>query len=164
MLDVRTGAKSPVSADLYPIVWLTERRWLNPQTAVLLGAPEDYSAFWLVRIDRATGAVTKEEVALPSFPISLSTTGRKALLARTTVPAPLREGVPGAKQAAPSAPPVRTISIAPRFLKSRTAPFFEAEEKLAAHLATVELELVVYDLVAKKELVLMTVPVPTLVR
>jgi dipeptidyl aminopeptidase/acylaminoacyl peptidase len=74
---------------------------------------------------------------------------------------PLREGAPGAREAAPGAPPVRTISIAPRFLKSRTAPFFEAEEKLAAHLATVELELVVYDLVAKKEQVLMTVPVDT---
>ncbi|HSD66860.1 MAG TPA: hypothetical protein VLF95_09175, partial [Vicinamibacteria bacterium] len=161
MLDVRTGAKSPVSAELYPIVWLTERRWLDPQTAVFLGAPESYSVFWLVRVDRTTGAVTKEEVALPGFPISLSTTGRKALLARTTMLETSRERATGARETGPAAPPVRSISIAPRFLKSRTAPFFEAEEKLAAHLATAELELVVYDLVAKKEQVLMTVPVDT---
>ena len=45
LLDVRTGTKAPVSPDIYPIVWLTERRWLDPQTAVLIGAPEDYSVF-----------------------------------------------------------------------------------------------------------------------
>jgi len=161
LLDVRTGAKSPVSPDIYPVVWLTERRWLDPQTAVLIGAPEDQSVFWLVRIDRSTGAVTKEEVALPGFPISLSTTGRKTLLARPAVLGPSRERAPGAREVVPGAPPVRTISIAPRYLRSRTAPFFEAEAKLAAHLATAELELVVYDLATKKEQVLMTAPVDT---
>ena len=107
LLDVRTGAKSPVSPDLYPVVWLTERRWLDPQTAVLIGAPEDQSVFWLVRIDRSTGAVTKEEVALPGFPVSLSTTGRKALLARTTMLGPSRERAPGAREVIPGAP-IRT--------------------------------------------------------
>lgn len=142
-LDVRTGGKSPVSNDLFPIEWLTERRWLDPQTAVLLGAPSDYSALWLVKIDRATGAVTTQALDLPGFPISLSVTGRKALLVRTVVRQPSRESAPGARaleRAAPGAPPVRTIPLAPRFLKSRTAPFFEAEEKLRAHVALVELE------------------------
>ena len=163
-LDVQTGAKSPVSSDLVPIVWLTERRWLDPQTAVLLGAPSDYSALWRVKVDRASGAVTTEALDLPGFPISLSVTGRKALLVRTVVRQPTRESAPGAQaleRAAAGSPPVRTISLAPRFLKSRTAPFFEAEEKLTAHVAMAELELLVYDLTAKKEQVLFSVPEDT---
>lgn len=55
------------------------------------GREADYSAFCLVKVDRATGAVTTEALDLPGFPISLSVTGRKALLVRTVVRQPSRE-------------------------------------------------------------------------
>ena len=152
-LDVRSGTRSPVSPDLFAIQWLTERRWRDANTLVLIGAPYATGELNLVRVDVATGAVATEPIALPGFPLSLSSSARKVLLVRVPV---ARGAAPGARTLAPNAAqsPIRTIPLAPRFLKAATAPIFEAEEKLTARLTTADLELVVYDLVTKKERVL----------
>jgi dipeptidyl aminopeptidase/acylaminoacyl peptidase len=87
LLDVRTGAMTPIAPELAAYVpWLLAAnlplRWRDAQTLVGLGRdPSGAASFVLIAVDRR-GSGNVSPLVLPGAPISISSTGRKLLLQR----------------------------------------------------------------------------------
>ena len=151
-LDTQTGARQPISQDLLNLWWLTERRWSDKQTMTFVGSP-DGTTPWLVTVDRSNGAFTTQVLNLPGYPVSLSVTGRKLLLVRTSATvAPMARAV---------GVPIRTVPLRPRFSNSRSSPPFDVEQKYLLRVATIDVDYVVYDLMTQTEQALFSVPQDT---
>lgn len=79
-VDVNTAATTPVDLDFSQLPQFTEIGWRDATTAVYVSANEDFEPL-LVSLDRLSGKVMTETLAIPGFPLSLAPNASRLLVA-----------------------------------------------------------------------------------
>jgi poly(3-hydroxybutyrate) depolymerase len=150
LLDVRSGATTPLNVNPPNLFVFTEWRWRDAGTLVAVGL--DFATFTFVEvvISADTGAVVTRPLPGPvdAFPVSLSPRGSRVLVVREVAPAP------GAARSTVS--PLREVER-PAFRRPGPA-VFDADTRLRVKVAVVDIRLSVVDLATGREQVLLDMP------
>lgn len=167
LMDLQTGTTARVPTAFFRYRRSSELRWRDPQTAIYIGVDVAAAgAMLLVSLNRETGAVDTQPLTLPGFPVSLSTNGRRLLIARVIGPLPAAAGA-GASQPS-SATPSDAVTSASPFVErtlttfKRTSPaVFDLDDRMKAQVTTTAVEFAVLELDTLEERVLLRVPTDT---
>lgn len=166
VVDVQTGAMARIPISFFGYRRFTELRWSDPQTAVYVGTDLGAGMPALVSLNRGTGAVEARPLMLRGFPMSLSTNGRRLLIARVVGPTPSAMAPPTSPPSS-SATSDATTSASPFVERTLTAfkrpgpAIFDRDERMTVQVTTTAVEFAVVELATLEERVLLHVPVET---
>jgi dipeptidyl aminopeptidase/acylaminoacyl peptidase len=161
-VDVNDGSTVAINDSSGTLGPLSEIRWRDANTAVYVSLDENFSPV-LVGLDRTSGGVVTETLALPGFPLSLAPNASRLLVVLFPEPSedgfsfrPIQQSPFKLKVRSPFSIPVKRSPF------KRVGPTIFDHEEEDLQMAPMELVLASFDLVSQEVIPLLNLPENTI--